>query len=129
MEPIVNPWLIYFASIVEQLRTFFNAITYIVVVLDIIIVMGTFVESDDAIAVFYNREEKKIRPFIKLLIVLSIICPLLVIFIPSKETIIAMYIANMVTPDNLNIANEVFKSNLKDYADIISKWILTGKQG
>lgn len=121
MEPIVNPWLIYFASIVEQLRTFFNAITYIVVVLDIIIVMGTFVESDDAIAVFYNREEKKIRPFIKLLIVLSIICPLLVIFIPSKETIIAMYIANMVTLDNLNIANEIFKSNLKDYADIISK--------
>ena len=121
MEPIVNPWLIYFASIVEQLRTFFNAITYIVVVLDILIVMGTFVESDDAIAVFYNREEKKIKPFIKLLIVLSIICPLLVIFIPSKKTIIAMYIANMVTPDNLNIANEVFKSNLKDYADIISK--------
>ena len=121
MEPIVNPWLIYFASIVEQLRTFFNAITYIVVVLDIIIVMGTFVESDDAIAVFYNREEKKIKPFIKLLIVLTIISPLLVIFIPSKETVIAMYIANMVTPDNLNIANEVFKSNLKDYADIISK--------
>lgn len=60
MEPIVNPQLIYFASIVEQLRTFFNVITYIVVVLDIIIVMGTFVESDDAIAVFYNREEKKL---------------------------------------------------------------------
>ena len=121
MEPIVNPWLIYFASIVEQLRTFFNAITYIVVVLDIIITMGAFIESDDVIAVFYNRKEKKIKPFIKLLIALSIICPLLIVFIPSKETIIAMYIANMVTPDNLNIANEVFKSNLKDYADIISK--------
>lgn len=121
MEPIVNPWLIYLVSIVEQLRTFFDAITYVVVILDIIIAMVAFVESDDTIAVFYNREENKIRPFIKLLIVLSIICPLLVIFIPSKETIIAMYIANMITPDNLNIANEVFKSNLKDYADIISK--------
>ena len=31
-----------------------------------------------------------------------------------------MYIANMVTPDNLNFANEVFKSNLKDYLDIIT---------
>lgn len=121
MEPIVNPWLIYFASIVEQLITFFNAVTYIVMATYIIIVMGSFIESDDAIAVFYNREEKKIKPFIKLLIVLSIICSLLIVFIPSKETIIAMYIANMVTPDNLNIANEVFKSNLKDYADIISK--------
>ena len=121
MEPIVNPWLIYLVSIAEHLRNFFNAITFVVCALDILIVMGTFIESDDAIAVFYNREEKKIKPFIKLLIVLTIICPLLVIFIPSKETIIAMYIANMVTPDNLNIANEVFKSNLKDYADIISK--------
>nr|DAR70605.1 MAG TPA: hypothetical protein [Caudoviricetes sp.] len=120
MEPIVNPWLIYLVSIVEHLRNFFNAITFVVCALDILIVMGTFIESDDAIAVFYNREEKKIKPFIKLLIALTIICPLLVIFIPSKETIIAMYIANMITPDNLNFANEVFKSNLKDYMDIIS---------
>lgn len=65
--------------------------------------------------------KEKIKPFIKLLIALTIICPLLMIFISSKETTIAMYIANMVTPDNLNIANEVFKSNLKDYVDIISK--------
>lgn len=87
---------------------------------DIIIIMGAFIESDDAIAVFYNRKEKKIKPFIKLLIALSIICPLLIVFIPSKKTIITMYIANMITPDNLNLANEIFKSNLKDYMDIIS---------
>ena len=119
MEPIISPWLIYFVSIIENLRDFFNAITFIVIAIDIIIVMGAFIESDDAIAVFYNRKEKKIKPFIKLLIVLSIICPLLIVFIPSKETIITMYIANMITPDNLNLANEIFKSNLKDYMDII----------
>lgn len=120
MEPIISPWLIYFVSIVENLHDFFNAITFIVIVTDIIIVMGSFIESDDAIAVFYNREEKKIKPFIKLLIALSIICPLLIVFIPSKETIITMYIANIITSDNLNLANEIFKSNLKDYMDIIS---------
>lgn len=120
MEPIVSPWLIYFVSIIENLHSFFEAVTFIVIATDIIITMGAFIESDDAIAVFYNCKEKKIKPFIKLLITLSIICPLLVIFIPSKETIITMYIANMVTPDNLNLANEIFKSNLKDYMDIIS---------
>ena len=120
MEPIISPWLIYFVSIIENLRNFFNAITFIIIAIDIIIVMGAFIESDDAIAVFYNRKKKKIKPFIKLLIALSIICPLLIVFIPSKETIITMYIANMVTPDNLNLANEIFKSNLKDYMDIIS---------
>lgn len=60
MEPIVNPWLIYLVSIVEHLRNFFNAITFVVCALDTLIVMGTFIESDDAIAVFYNREEKNI---------------------------------------------------------------------
>lgn len=120
MEPIVNPWLIYLASIVENLRTFFGTISFIVLVLDVIIIMGIFIEGDDAIDVFYNQEEKKIKSISKLLIALSIICPLLSVFIPSKETIIAMYIANIVTPDNLNIANEIFKSNLKDYIDIIS---------
>lgn len=62
MEPIVNPWLIYLVSIVEHLRNFFNAITFVVCALDILIVMGTFIESDDAIAVFYNREEIKSLP-------------------------------------------------------------------
>lgn len=120
MEPIVNPWLIYLASIVENLRTFFGTISFIVLVLDVIIIMGIFIEGDDAIDVFYNQEEKKIKSISKLLIALSIICPLLSVFIPTKETIIAMYIANIITPDNLNIANEIFKSNLKDYIDIIS---------
>lgn len=120
MEPIVSPWLIYFVSTIENLRGFFGAVTFIVLVTDIIIAMGIFIEGDDAINVFYNQEEKKIKSISKLLIALSIICPLLVIFIPSKEIIITMYIANMITPDNLNLANEVFKSNLKDYLDIIS---------
>lgn len=120
MEPIISPWLIYFISIIENLHSFFEAVTFIVIVIDIIIAMDAFIESDDVIAVFYNRKENKIKPFIKLLIALSIICPLLIVFIPSKETIITMYIANMITPDNLNFANEIFKSNLKDYMDIIS---------
>lgn len=120
MEPIVNPWLIYLTSIVANLRTFFCTISFIVLVLDVIIIMSMFIEGDNVIDVFYNQEEKKIKSISKLLIALSIICPLLSVFIPTKETIIAMYIANIITPNNLNIANEIFKSNLKDYLDIIS---------
>lgn len=120
MEPIINPWLIYFISIIEQLRNVVGVVTFVVVLLDIFIVVGTIIESDDAIGVFYNREKNKIKPLVKLLIAVSIIFPILTIFIPTKETIVAMYVANMATPDNLNLANEIFKSNLKDYIDIIS---------
>lgn len=47
MEPIVSPWLIYFVSIIENLRGFFEAVTFIVMATDIIIVMGSFIELDD----------------------------------------------------------------------------------
>lgn len=120
MEPIVSPWFIYCISVIEHLRAFIGAVAFVAVILDICIIVGAFIETDDFVSVFYNREENKIKPFIKLLIVVSIIFPLLSVFIPTKETIIAMYVANMITPDNLNFANEVFKNNLKDYVDIIS---------
>ena len=85
MEPIVNPWLIYLVSIVEHLRDFFNVITFVVCTLDIIIVAGVFVEADDVIAIFYNREEKKTKLLVKLLIVATIVFPLLTIFIPTNN--------------------------------------------
>lgn len=44
-------------------------------------------------------------------------------FIPSKETMIAMIVANYITPDNLHGANEVIKSNLQDYINIIVEGI------
>lgn len=54
------------------------------------------------------------------LIVLSIFSFLCIIFIPSKEMMIAIIASSYVTPDNINAANEVFKSNLNDYVNIIA---------
>ena len=54
------------------------------------------------------------------LIVLSIFSFLCIIFIPSKEMMIAIIASSYVTPDNINAANEVFKANLNDYVNIIA---------
>lgn len=56
MEPIVNPWLIYLVSIVEHLRNFFNAITFVVCALDILIVMSIIENKykPELIYSFYN---------------------------------------------------------------------------
>ncbi len=42
-----------------------------------------------------------------------IISTLLAIFIPNKETLTAMYIANQVTPDNLSHAQEIITTIIK----------------
>ena len=40
-------------------------------------------------------------------------------FIPSRDTMIAMIVANYITPDNLHGANEAIKTNLQDYINMI----------
>lgn len=44
---------------------------------------------------------------VKVIWAVFIISTLLAIFIPSKNTLIAMYVANHVTPDNLSNAQEI----------------------
>lgn len=50
---------------------------------------------------------------VKITWIVFIISGLLAIFIPTKETLIAMYIANQVTPDNLNHAQEIITTIIK----------------
>ena len=57
------------------------------------------------------------------LIILTIFSFICIVFIPSKEMLIAMVTSSYVTPDNINIANEVFKNNLNDYVNIIANAI------
>lgn len=44
---------------------------------------------------------------VKVIWAVFIISTLLAIFIPSKNTLIAMYVANHVTPDNLSNAQKI----------------------
>lgn len=119
MEPIISPWLVYFISISTSIKAVFATITIISLAIAFFIILYNFIE-EDSMNRLYDSKTKKLDSSFKKLIAFIIFSLILAAFIPTKETIIAMYIANMITPDNLNLANEVFKSNLKDYLDIIT---------
>ena len=119
MEPIISPWLVYFISISTSIKAIFAIIAIILLAIAFFIILDNFIEKD-SMDRLYDRKTKKLDSSFKKLIAFIIFSLILAAFIPTKETIIAMYIANMITPDNLNLANEVFKSNLKDYLDIIT---------
>lgn len=119
MEPIISPWLVYFISISTSIKAIFAIITIISLAIAFFIILYNFIE-EDSMDRLYDSKTKKLDSSFKKLIDFIIFSSILAAFIPTKETIIAMYIANMITPDNLNLANEVFKSNLKDYLDIIT---------
>ena len=105
MEPIISPWIVYTISLATDLKVAFRLITFVA----------------GLVMVFSIADEEFKR--VKIAGGFCIITALISLLIPTKETLITMLVASYTTPDNLSLANEVFKSNLQDYINIITKGI------
>lgn len=101
MEPIISPWLIYALPLVDTLI----CILAVVATLAMTALIILYIDKG-----FTKHTDTKI---VKAIGAVFIISTLLAIFIPSKNTLIAMYIANHVTPDNLSNAQEIITTIIK----------------
>lgn len=143
MDPIINPWTIFWLQALINLDKLNQFAFFILLFLDALWLFN-FIVIKDAIDKYnsylevgykelnYTSMSKKeeylnakkemdlLKKFKIPLIVLTIFSFLCIIFIPSKEMMIAIIASSYVTPDNINAANEVFKSNLNDYVNIIA---------
>lgn len=143
MDPIISPWTIFWLQALINLDKFnhwafcFIMIANIIWIVDFILVRGTINGYDSYIEVnpefttadkktqeeLYISAKKEMDFLNKIktpLIVLTIFSILCIIFIPSKEMLVAMIASSYVTPDNISAANEAFKANLNDYVNIIT---------
>lgn len=143
MDPIINPWTIFWLQALINLDKLNQFAFFIILFLDALWLFN-FIVIKDAIDAYnsylevgykelnYTSMSKKeeylnakkemdlLKKFKIPLIVLTIFSFLCIIFIPSKEMMIAIIASSYVTPDNINAANEVFKANLNDYVNIIA---------
>ena len=101
MEPIISPWIIYALPLVDTLIAVLSVVSMLAMTSLIIL----YIDDD-----FRKVMGTKI---VKIVWIVFIISTLLAIFIPNKETLIAMYVANQVTPDNLNHAQEIITTIIK----------------
>ena len=101
MEPIISPWLIYALSLVDPLIMTLAVIAMLAIT--VLIIVYTDVDFID----------QRSSVVVKATWAVFIISTLLAIFIPSKNTLIAMYIANHVTPDNISNAQELITTIIK----------------
>lgn len=95
MEPIISPWLVYALSLVNPLILILSVVAILAVTVLVIVYTD------------YDFCDKRSSNEVKVIWAVFIISTLLAIFIPSKNTLIAMYVANHVTPDNLSNAQEI----------------------
>lgn len=101
MEPIISPWIIYALPLVDALIAVLSLVSMLAMATLIILYI-----DDDFREVMGTKT-------VKVVWLVFIISTLLAIFIPNKETLTAMYIANQVTPDNLNKAQEIITTIIK----------------
>lgn len=143
MDPIISPWTIFWLQALINLDKLNQFAFFIILFLDafwlfnFIIIKDAIDKYNSYLEVGYKelnytsmskeeeylnakKEMDLLKKFKIPLIVLSIFSFLCIIFIPSKEMMIAIIASSYVTPDNINAANEVFKSNLNDYVNIIA---------
>ena len=99
MEPIINPWLIYFAVISENIQ-----------LICVLIAICTFIGA--AFRFLYEEELDKIVIIFGIIFVISSISAALM---PSKETIYTIAVVDRLTPDNID---QIGKSS-EDVVDYI----------
>lgn len=101
MEPIISPWVIYALPLVN---------VFIVIMMTVALLALAML-----IVAYTDKAFKGDRGTVltKTLWAVLIISGLLAILTPSKNTLIAMYVANQVTPDNLSNAQEIITAIIK----------------
>lgn len=102
MEYYINPMWFYWLHVIESLRGVCIGLLIISVV--VIVVMGVEIYDDsDA------DTEKARKRIIKFFCGVLIISTLILVFVPTKETMIEMMIARQVTPQNVEAGIESIK--------------------
>ena len=120
MEPIISPWFIYLLGMVDTLITLLGVVAFQgVAALLVYYIVLACMQSE-----YYESERKSWlagwKRKVKLCWIVLMVSLPLALLIPSKNTIIAMYVADNITPNNVEKALEVGK----DFKDEIKKDII-----
>ena len=109
MEPIINPSLFYWAEVFDVIHKIGLFALWVGIAGAIIIGISFVidVEYQDKLVINFH---KKIFLILALII---IICALIVIFIPTKETIYSMCISEVITPNNIDAITEKGEKGVK----------------
>lgn len=125
MDPVISPWLIYLISVINSIRIFAFILGLVFSIPLLIYFVSDFFNYINENILFpyqldkYEELKKRNSKQIKKYFILCLTFILVGLLIPSKETLITMLIANVITPDNINMSNELIKHNVQDYVNII----------
>lgn len=96
-EPIISPWLIYWAGRIEFIQVVCCVVGFVVTAFAVVAAMAVL--TDD-----YEHDESV--KALKMLVCAALILDTLALFLPTKTEIFAMYAAEHITPANIKATGE-----------------------
>lgn len=96
-EPIISPWLIYWAGRIDFIQGFCFIVGFIVTIYTVIATIAVMTDVDK------NKESVKA---VKILVCTALILDMLGVFLPTEKEIYAMYAAEHITPANIEATGE-----------------------
>ena len=111
-EPIISPWLIYWAGRIEFIQIVCCVVGLVVTVLAVSVAIAVL--TDD-----YKHDES--FKALKILVCAAFILDILAVFLPTKTEIFAMYAAEHITPANLQATGEFTEKTVDTLIEKILK--------
>ncbi|WP_449037395.1 hypothetical protein [Phascolarctobacterium sp.] len=96
-EPIISPWLIYWAGRIDFIQAFCCIVGFLVTIYAGIATIA--VMTDD------NKDKKSVKA-VKIFVYTALVLDILGAFLPTKREIYAMYAAKHITPANIKATGE-----------------------
>lgn len=106
-EPIVSPWLIYWAGRMDMLHCFFIVAGFLLTMCAGISVIAFVLSLFDCDFVRDGGFGKALLNFVKKLTCVALIVDALAMVVPTKDEMIAMYVAGRITPANIEATGEL----------------------
>lgn len=115
-EPIVSPWLIYWAGRMDMIHHFF-------IVAGVLLTMGAAISATTAVTSLDCDRGfgKALLNFAKKLACVALIVDALAMVVPTKDEVIAMYVARYITPANIKATGELADKAIDKLIEKISK--------
>ena len=104
-EPIISPWLIYWAGRIDMIHHFFIVAGFLLTMCAGISITA-FVSNLFDCSSDFNDFGKAFLSFTKKLTCVALIVDALAIAVPNKDEMIAMYVAGRITPANIQATGE-----------------------
>ena len=126
MTYIINPWFFYFVNLLGSFWTLISIVLFLAIIgavgFSVWWLMETynsdfFVHDDDNESPF----AKFCKKIIKVSVIVTIISAVLMVAVPSEETVNKMMISSFITKENVEKIKEETKEGAKEIVDYIAE--------